>query len=68
VIDQIENSVLLIVDDALGERLAFHGEHAGSFLPDDVDGTPSTDLKGDTSRVNAQVECKVAQRGDPRSP
>jgi hypothetical protein len=51
-IDQVEDGVLLVVNDALSERLAFHGESTRGVLPDDVDRTPSTDLEGYATRVN----------------
>jgi len=67
-IDHVENGILLVIDNALGEGLAFHGEGTGGGLPDDVDGVPRPDFEGDAAGVNAQFKWKVAEGGDPRCP
>jgi len=67
-LDQVENRVLLIINNALGECLALHGERAGSLLPDDVGGLPCANAEGHTAGVDAEIEGKVAQGGNPRGP
>ena len=67
-IDQVKDGILLIINDALGERLAFHGECAGDCLPNDVGGLPRANLECNAAGVNAEVKGKVAQRSDPWGP
>jgi len=67
-IDQVKDGILLVIDDALGECLAFHGECAGSCLPNDVGGLPRANLERNAAGINAEVKGKVAQGSDPWGP